>query len=37
MKAFKLGCGLILFGMVGVPVILLIIVIILMALGVETG
>ena len=37
MKAFKLGCGLILFGMVGVPVLLLIIVIILMALGVETG
>ena len=37
MKAFRLGCGLILFGVVGVPILLVIIVIILMAIGVETG
>ena len=40
MKAGKLlgvGCGLIIFGMIGVPVLLVIIVVILMAIGVETG
>ena len=37
MKAVRLGCGLILFGVVGVPVLLVIIVFILMAIGVEPG
>ena len=40
MKPVKLagvGCGLILFGVVGVPVLLVIIIVILMAIGVETG
>ena len=36
-KLLGVGCGLILFGVVGVPVLLVIIVGILMAIGVETG
>ena len=36
-KLLGIGCGLIIFGMIGVPVLLVIIVVILMALGVETG
>ena len=36
-KLAGVGCGLILFGMIGVPILLVIIVVILMALGVETG
>ena len=32
-----IGCGLILFGAVGVPILLVAIVVILMALGVEPG
>ena len=36
-KLVGVGCGLILFGMIGVPILLVIIIVILMALGVETG
>ena len=36
-KLAGIGCGLILFGVVGVPILLVIIIVILMALGVETG
>ena len=36
-KLFFVGCGLMIFGMFVVPVLLVIIVFILMAIGVETG
>ena len=36
-KLLGAGCGLIIFGVIGVPVLLVVIVVILMALGVEPG
>ena len=36
-KLFATGCGLIIFGLFGVPVLLVIIVAVLMALGVNPG
>ena len=36
-KLAGVGCGLIIFGVIGVPVLLVLIVVIFMALGVEPG